>query len=192
MNKNERIKLLEKVIIWLITGLEYGDKVLFYDKAKVRRYGQVVGFNLKPKDSDCPSTKPKVYIELEDLEKDSFCYIDSDNITRKLTKFDLQGVNEKKKLTTSFDEAFKIQTDVIPENDDCLLELKNNNINHPSHYTQGNIECIDYIEDKDMNYRIGNAVKYLTRYKDKGSPVEDLEKAKWYINREIEKLLKEE
>lgn len=61
------------------------------------------------------------------------------------------------------------------------------NINHPSHYTDGNIEVIDYIEDKKFNYHLGNAVKYISRAGKKDDYVQDLEKAKWYINREIER-----
>lgn len=61
-------------------------------------------------------------------------------------------------------------------------------VEHPKHYTQGKIECIDFIEDQDFNFRIGNAVKYLTRYRSKGTAVEDLKKAIWYIKREIQKL----
>jgi hypothetical protein len=62
-------------------------------------------------------------------------------------------------------------------------------VNHPSYYTDGNIEVIDYIEDKNFNYRLGCAVKYISRAgkKDPDKYVQDLEKAVWYINREIEK-----
>ena len=60
-------------------------------------------------------------------------------------------------------------------------------VNHPSHYNQGNIEVIDYIEDIGIgeDFCAGNAIKYLSRYKYKGKPLEDLEKAKWYIERLI-------
>ena len=63
-------------------------------------------------------------------------------------------------------------------------------INHPSHYTDGNIEVIDFIEDKRLNYHRGNALKYLCRAgkKDPAKEVEDLQKAIWYINREIQRL----
>lgn len=74
--------------------------------------------------------------------------------------------------------------------------MQNDNVNHPSHYTDGKIEVIDFIEDKCLNFHRGNAVKYIARAgkKDKFKEVEDLEKAAWYINREIERLkrLKEE
>ena len=56
------------------------------------------------------------------------------------------------------------------------------NIN-PEHYTQG-IECIDYITSKNMSFLEGNVVKYVTRYRMKNG-LEDLEKAKWYLERLI-------
>lgn len=64
------------------------------------------------------------------------------------------------------------------------------NVNSPSHYTAGDIECIDAIEasmplDAFRGYLDGNAKKYMWRYRDKGKPVEDLKKAQWYINKLI-------
>ena len=63
-------------------------------------------------------------------------------------------------------------------------------VNHPSHYNQGKIECIEYILDKEMNFCRGNAVKYITRagQKDPDKEIEDLEKAVFYLNREIVRL----
>lgn len=68
----------------------------------------------------------------------------------------------------------------------------NDNVNHPSHYTDGKIEVIDFIEQKNLNFHRGNAVKYIARAgkKDPEREVEDLEKAKWYLEREIERLKK--
>lgn len=67
---------------------------------------------------------------------------------------------------------------------------KNDVVNHPSHYTDGNIEVIDFIEDKGLGFCLGNAVKYISRagkkYPDK--EIEDLEKAIWYIKRRIKEL----
>ena len=64
------------------------------------------------------------------------------------------------------------------------------NVNHPAHYTDGKIEVIDFIEDKKLNYHRGNAVKYICRAgkKDPAKEIEDLQKAAWYINREIQRL----
>lgn len=62
-----------------------------------------------------------------------------------------------------------------------------NAVNHPSHYNVGKIEVIDAIEDWNLNFNLGNAVKYIARADHKGEPVEDLEKALWYIRHEIER-----
>ena len=66
----------------------------------------------------------------------------------------------------------------------------NDIINHPSHYTDGKIEVIEFIEDKNLNYHKGNAIKYICRAgkKDPQKEIEDLQKAIWYINREIKNL----
>ena len=58
-------------------------------------------------------------------------------------------------------------------------------VNHPSHYTQGGIETIDFIEAKGLGYNLGNVIKYITRADYKGNRIEDLQKAKWYLEREI-------
>ena len=63
-------------------------------------------------------------------------------------------------------------------------------VNHPSHYVKG-IEPIDIIESWDLNFSLGNAIKYILRSPYKGKQIEDLEKARWYIDREIERLKKE-
>ncbi len=58
-------------------------------------------------------------------------------------------------------------------------------VNHPAHYNVGKIEVIDAIESWDLNFSLGNAVKYIARADHKGKPIEDLRKALWYIEREI-------
>jgi hypothetical protein len=62
-------------------------------------------------------------------------------------------------------------------------------INHPPHYADGKIEVIDFIEDKNLNFNLGNVVKYVARAgkKDKSKELEDLQKALWYLQREISK-----
>lgn len=68
----------------------------------------------------------------------------------------------------------------------------NDPVNHPKHYQASNgleaIDCIEaFVEDLpgDIGYLIGNAMKYLCRFDKKGKPVEDLQKARWYIERAI-------
>jgi predicted transcriptional regulator of viral defense system len=60
-------------------------------------------------------------------------------------------------------------------------------VNHPEHYKVGGIETIDFIEAKKLNYNLGNVVKYITRADHKGLRKQDLEKAMWYLKREIDK-----
>jgi hypothetical protein len=63
-------------------------------------------------------------------------------------------------------------------------------VNSPPHYTAGGIETIDFIEAKELNYHLGNVVKYVTRSGHKGDKLKDLEKAQWYLNRAINNLKK--
>lgn len=62
------------------------------------------------------------------------------------------------------------------------------NVDHPSHYNQGSIEVIDAIEDWDLDFNLGNCVKYVARAKFKGKELEDLQKARWYLERAIDRL----
>ena len=65
----------------------------------------------------------------------------------------------------------------------------NDNVNHPKHYTShpSGVECIEITEH--LNFCIGNAIKYLWRAGLKGEQIEDLRKARWYIDREIARIL---
>ena len=68
-----------------------------------------------------------------------------------------------------------------------MVEPQPDPVNHPYHYKVGGIETIDFIEAKNLNYNMGNAVKYISRADHKGNKKQDLEKAKWYIDRELAK-----
>ena len=61
-------------------------------------------------------------------------------------------------------------------------------VNHPSHYNTGSIEVIDAIEDWGLGFALGNAAKYIARAAHKGKMIEDLKKARWYLDREIQRL----
>lgn len=56
-----------------------------------------------------------------------------------------------------------------------------------AHYTVSEIQPIDVIEAWNLGFRLGNTVKYIARAEYKGAPLEDLEKALWYLEREVEK-----
>ena len=72
-------------------------------------------------------------------------------------------------------------------------ERKHNNVHSPSHYMHGKKETIDVIRDcmesdEYHGYLKGNVLKYVSRYKFKGEPLEDLQKANWYLNRLIKEV----
>ena len=79
------------------------------------------------------------------------------------------------------------------EDDCCNKELNSDMVDHPSHYNQGGIECIDCIKSAIVGkvgieaFCAGNAIKYLFRYEEKNG-VEDVKKARWYIDRLIKEL----
>ena len=65
-------------------------------------------------------------------------------------------------------------------------------VNHPPHYNQHGVECIDAIKattgDNFKDYLKGNIIKYLWRFNYKGKPEEDLQKAKWYLDKLIDEV----
>ena len=62
---------------------------------------------------------------------------------------------------------------------------ENDTVNHPSHYTShpSGVECIQIT--RWMNFNLGNAIKYIWRAGNKGNALEDLKKARWYLDDEI-------
>ncbi|HHR6572451.1 TPA: DUF3310 domain-containing protein, partial [Providencia alcalifaciens] len=67
------------------------------------------------------------------------------------------------------------------------------NVNNPAHYASGGIECIEAIKasmtrEAFLGYLKGNIQKYVWRYEKKINPVEDLKKARWYMNRLVDEL----
>lgn len=78
----------------------------------------------------------------------------------------------------------KPEVKVVPKKEDV--------INHPSHYTRGKIEVIDFIEDQQLPYHLGNVIKYIARAGHKGDKLEDLKKARWYLDRYINEVMQHE
>lgn len=72
------------------------------------------------------------------------------------------------------------------------MKRKAEAVNHPAHYggADNPYEAIKVIEAWNLNFNLGNTAKYISRAGKKGAPVEDLRKAAWYLNREIENLEK--
>ena len=89
-------------------------------------------------------------------------------------------VESDKKVETAYAE--KVGGNPIPD----FLQHKSDPIN-PDHYKRNGIEIIDVIEAYCLNYRLGNVVKYVTRSSFKDDVLQDLKKARWYLDREISK-----
>lgn len=58
-------------------------------------------------------------------------------------------------------------------------------VNHPAHYKSGSLEVITVIEEFNLNFRMGNAIKYILRANKKDNKIQDIKKAIWYLRREI-------
>ena len=83
--------------------------------------------------------------------------------------------------------------DISYENEISVAETLYDNVNAPAHYLHGKKETIDVITDCMTNdefhgYLKGNILKYVSRYKFKGEPLEDLQKAHWYLSRLIKEV----
>ena len=110
----------------------------------------------------------------------------------------LTEVAKKFKMTPSYVYKLRINTKLDKALKDGRLPLTKSStkreavdkVNHPPHYKVGGIETIDFIEAKSLNYNLGNVVKYLTRADHKGNKLEDLQKAQWYLARELKNLSK--
>ena len=97
--------------------------------------------------------------------------------------------------TVSYDiNGDEIYEDAPSYAQEQLMDIKKREaVNHPSYYKTGGIEAIDVIEAWDLDFCLGNTVKYIARCGKKSDKVvEDLRKAVWYLNREIARIEKEE
>lgn len=148
-------------------------------------------------------------VRVAELNKDDIVQFQCAN--KKFSAFQTAIVNqvyaEEKRLKTIWKAEVENQagrTFTITDNDDFIrvnepftrkVNLKQGEqdvVNKPKHYTYGDIEVIDYIEQVTKSYKpelafaIGNAIKYISRANHKNGK-EDLDKARWYLNRAFEK-----
>ena len=92
------------------------------------------------------------------------------------------------------DEKIELHDGVTGEKIYSYIPCKVNDfVNHPPHYTAGDVECIDAIrasmsDEQFRGYLKGNTLKYIWRYDKKENPVEDLNKAIWYLEKLVEAL----
>lgn len=121
------------------------------------------------------------------------------NVTSEMEDFKGKIVTIRNRIATGEDNQptnyFIVEDDGDYIWHESMFEKLEEAVSHPSHYNVGKIEVIDFIEDKKLNFNLGNAVKYIARcqYKVGGAKrIEDLEKAAWYINHQIGVWKKEE
>lgn len=94
---------------------------------------------------------------------------------------------EERHIEDSSKEAVQVPT--AEHMDKMYGNIKHDAVNHPSHYTRGKIEVIDFIEDQQLPYHLGNVIKYIARAGYKGDKLEDLKKARWYLDRYINEVM---
>ena len=96
------------------------------------------------------------------------------------------------------DRYMRDRFEVTPTIDDVIKDKQKENVrrgtiehvNHPNHYNKGKFEVIEVIEDWGLGFNLGNAIKYIGRCEHKENKKQDLEKALWYIKRELENITK--
>lgn len=110
--------------------------------------------------------------------------------------FELQALKDHKQITE--DEYIKKRNQIIEQaritakeidwshNPEITYDFKEDKINNPTHYKGKTLEAIQVIEDFELNYNLGNSVKYILRAGKKEDQLADLRKANWYIVREIQ------
>lgn len=110
-----------------------------------------------------------------------------DNQSKKVTE--VAPVISKTETTESYinsDSVKYLYDDTTDKKTNCI----SNAIDHPSHYNRGKIEVIDFIEDQGLSFHLGNVIKYIARAGSKGDKLEDLKKARWYLDRYINEVMK--
>ena len=97
---------------------------------------------------------------------------------------------------TTVDDLMKVYVDMSQVELESYIfdDEEEDAVNNPDHYNTGNIECIEAIEESMSSvafkgYLKGNCMKYLWRYDYKGKPVEDLQKAQWYLARLLQEVV---
>lgn len=127
----------------------------------------------------CHKSKKEVEEEAKMTTVDS-------NKTEDRQKIDSKETEERH-IEDSSKETVQVPTD--GHMDKMYGNIKHDAVNHPSHYTRGKIEVIDFIEDQQLPYHLGNVIKYIARAGYKGDKLEDLKKARWYLDRYINEVM---
>lgn len=138
----------------------------------------------------CHKSKKEVEEEAKMTTVDSNKTEDRQKIDSKET-VDRQKEDSKKTEERHIEDSGKetVQVPTAEHMDKMPGNIKHDAVNHPSHYTRGKIEVIDFIEDQQLPYHLGNVIKYVARAGYKGDKLEDLKKARWYLDRYINEVM---
>lgn len=126
--------------------------------------------------------------------KKPYAYILRSKARALIPKANIEEAANEKAPTTFTVPSEAGQTFIVPPPPDLPVQIQStfvpkflraDVVNHPPHYKVGGIETIDFIEAKGLDYNLGNVVKYVTRADHKGNKLQDLEKARWYLDRAI-------
>lgn len=109
----------------------------------------------------------------------------------KVPKKEEEVVKTEEDLSKNTENSKKltVYTPTIKRADEQGIRIEHDAVNHPPHYTRGKIEVIDFIEDQQLPYHLGNVIKYIARAGYKGDKLEDLKKARWYLDRYINEVM---
>lgn len=130
---------------------------------------------IKITEEELPGGCARFHFDVEDNKVDEF-----------FSTFGLEP-NDIEGFQSVVTESIKFMLDKHERGNNSLSNL----VSHPSHYrSDSGFEAIDVIEAWDLGFNLGNALKYISRagLKDKNRVIEDLEKAKWYLKREIKRI----
>lgn len=183
-----------------IRDLDLDQYVIVYDMGKSEHSEgmTVVGrvFELNFNDENANLARINSMGNLYTITDDNYFDLWSNYIESKTERLndspELSGFTVNKKLLEEAKEKGidELRRKMLQSND-LQQRKRNDTVNHPSHYNYGEIEVIDFIEqvtkhyNPNVAYHIGNAIKYLARSPHKNGK-EDVEKAKWYIERAFE------
>ena len=116
-------------------------------------------------------------VEMMEKDEEARIYDDSEGFDTEPNSFECASCEREKPVSERTDNRPNVCNECLDEEEDV--------VNNPSHYTDGKIEVIDFIEDKKLGFHLANAVKYISRAgkKDPSKTKQDIDKAIWYLER---------
>ena len=124
-----------------------------------------------------------------DPESIKFCHKSKKEVEEEAKMTIVEDSNKTEERHIEDSKKLTVYAPTVEDKDKLYGNIKHDAVNHPSHYTRCNIEVIDFIEDQQLPYHLGNVIKYIARAGYKGDKLEDLKKARWYLDRYINEVM---